>query len=92
MLHNIKDNMKSCEKSMKLINAMNVDLRSSNKAICEKFKSSIIVTLEMRFLKIANKFKEMYLLHNPQTSTEPQKPKKNAPNLSKSHFLEQSQE
>ena len=73
---------------------MNPDMKTSSSKFVEEYKSSIVATLEMKLLEIGLKFKQIYSTRNMNDTKSVNNSNSTAPspNLSKSHFLEQSQE
>ena len=98
MLVNVKENMKLLETHLKRISLMAPDMKTNNHRFVEEYKASIVATLEMKLLQIGLKFKEIHLAKNniktsgSNTSANTSVASKNSPNISRSLFLEQSQE
>ena len=91
MLVNVKDNMKAFETHLKRISIMAPDMKTSSHNFSEEYKGSIVATLEMKLLQVGFKFKQ---IHQTRTAnpTSPNPAIKDSPNISRSLFLEQSQD
>ena len=72
-----------------------IDLKCSNVKLLKEFKNSTVLTLQMKLLESTNKFKEVFFMHaesqKPSSAKNPQESERQI-NLTKAHFLEQSQE
>ena len=77
------------------------DMKTTNHKFVEEYKSSIVATLEMKLLQIGMKFKEIHATRNnaqlknqngSSTNTSTASSTRNSPNISRSLFLEQSQD
>ena len=98
MLVNVKENMKLLETHLKRISLMAPDMKTTNHKFVEEYKASIVATLEMKMMQIGLKFKEIHRAKNnmktsgQNVSANTSAASATSPNISRSLFLEQSQE